>query len=311
MLPICDLAEVYGPIPADAFADFVESVRRNGLREKIVTYKGYVIDGVNRQEACRLTGRTPSYREWEPPDPEASEEQIRDEIYRYIRDKNDNRRHETTAERAIRAAKMRGMITLTVADAAKDHNVSPRLVNMASNIIADGIKDLVDAVKQVAIPVSVGEQISKLPVEEQPAAIVEAKERKKKPRKPKSDKPKIPEPIFNDGPDLTPKAKTVTDDSHEAMMEAVEEAPAELTTDTVSSGVSVPNGALGGYSAPQQKQWRQSFFVQVKMLDDWLDLPAQKRMKVKANELHAKGMAELQAWHARWDKEMNPGGQWS
>lgn len=64
------------------------------------------------------------------------------------------------------------------------------------------------------------------------------------------------------------------------------------------------------FSAAQQKQWRSTFSVIINMADDWLDLPAQRKMKVTSRRLHAEYIAFLSQYHKQWEL-MNPGGQWS
>src|SRR6202049_1246409 len=44
----------------------VEDIKANGLREKITTLDGAILDGRNRWLACRLAGVPPEFEPWKP-----------------------------------------------------------------------------------------------------------------------------------------------------------------------------------------------------------------------------------------------------
>ena len=43
----------------------MEDIKKNGLQEKIWTYKGQIIDGRHRYLACKKFGIEPMFREWD------------------------------------------------------------------------------------------------------------------------------------------------------------------------------------------------------------------------------------------------------
>ena len=59
------VAALFPLMEGEEFAALVEDIRANGLREAIWTYQDQVIDGRNRDRACRLAGVPPRYREWD------------------------------------------------------------------------------------------------------------------------------------------------------------------------------------------------------------------------------------------------------
>ena len=165
-MQIHPMAQAFVLIEGKEFEELVASVKKHGLREKITTYEKQVIDGVNRQRACEAAKKTPSYKEWEPPDPFAKPEEIRRELYFFIRDKNCTRRHESVSQRALSAATLRDLAGLTLVEAARDFDVSERSVASAAKVVERGVPEVVEAVKKNAIPVSVGAAISQLPAAE-------------------------------------------------------------------------------------------------------------------------------------------------
>jgi hypothetical protein len=56
------IANLFPLMEGGEFAALVEDIRRHGLRELIVLYEGMVLDGRNRDRACRQAGIEPRYR---------------------------------------------------------------------------------------------------------------------------------------------------------------------------------------------------------------------------------------------------------
>jgi len=74
----------------------VESIRKNGQREPIITYEGQILDGINRWRACQKLGIEPKYK----PLPEDADP------LQYVVDMNIRRRHMDTSQRAMLATEM-------------------------------------------------------------------------------------------------------------------------------------------------------------------------------------------------------------
>jgi hypothetical protein len=80
----------------DAFREFCEDIKANGLRNEIVTYQGKIIDGRNRYNACLAVGVEPITREWDG----------KGSLVAYVVSMNLRRRHLDASQRANLAAKL-------------------------------------------------------------------------------------------------------------------------------------------------------------------------------------------------------------
>lgn len=130
-----------GQIETDELA---ADIQGNGLREPIVLFEGRILDGRNRYRACKIVGVEPRFKEFngegDPVD--------------FIVSVNIKRRHLTTAQRQMVAAKLANLPRgdkrrfaehssqtaklqngKTVAQAAKELEVSPRGVMTAKEVL--------------------------------------------------------------------------------------------------------------------------------------------------------------------------------
>jgi ParB-like chromosome segregation protein Spo0J len=92
------LANIFPMITGKAFAELVEDIRANGLREKIVLFDGKIGDGRNRYKACLKAGVEPVFETYEGDDPLA-----------YVLSANLHRRHLDDGQRSMVAAKIANM----------------------------------------------------------------------------------------------------------------------------------------------------------------------------------------------------------
>ena len=90
MLSAHPLAQLLPDMPAEEYAELVESIRERGLQEPIWTLGGKVLDGRHRDRACAEAGVTPRYREYDGPSPAA-----------FVLDANIHRRHLDAGQRAV------------------------------------------------------------------------------------------------------------------------------------------------------------------------------------------------------------------
>jgi hypothetical protein len=97
-LPIHPYAAIFPPMTGPEFDGLCRSIARGGLDEKIVLYEGMILDGCRRDQACRVTGVTPRYREY---DGECGSP------LNFVVAKNLHRRHLTEGQRAIVAVKLK------------------------------------------------------------------------------------------------------------------------------------------------------------------------------------------------------------
>jgi len=132
----------------------VADIRENGLLTPITRLDGKILDGRNRYLACQMLNIEPKYEDFTGKDPLA-----------FVVSRNLCRRHLSESQRAMVAAAVielqrrdDGRSEMTVAKAAEQFDVSPRLIHHAANVIREGtdqdINDIMSGEKKVK-PVSV------------------------------------------------------------------------------------------------------------------------------------------------------------
>ncbi len=188
------LANLFPMIEGPERVAFRQSIRDKGLRVRIVMHEGMILDGRNRyRELLGLQlidhatdwSTSPYFRAF------GSEETDGNSPLDFVMDLNLDRRHLNESQRASVAARMatmnRGERTdlkdgsslgeavesISRAEAAERLNVSERSVNSAKKVQDQGAPELVDAVDQGVLPVSVAEKLLTLPVEEQTRLVKE------------------------------------------------------------------------------------------------------------------------------------------
>jgi hypothetical protein len=123
----------------DVLNGMAEDIEKNGLREAIVTYEGKILDGRNRYLACQKAKVEPHYEEYEGD---------KDNLLQFVLSKNASRRHLSTSQRALIAAKMsekrkgensnpQNCGLLTQAQAASAMGVSLRSVEEAARLLRE------------------------------------------------------------------------------------------------------------------------------------------------------------------------------
>lgn len=90
------LAEIFPPMSPDERTELMESIKDHGLKEKIVMLDGKILDGLNRYDVCLEAKIPPLFREFDPT--------IDGDPVDFVKDKNLNRRHLSTSQRATIAA---------------------------------------------------------------------------------------------------------------------------------------------------------------------------------------------------------------
>jgi hypothetical protein len=150
--PVHPAAEIFPLMSGAEFDALVADIREHGLREPIILHDGMILDGRNRQRACRAAGTEARFEDWAGDGtPEA-----------FVVSMNLHRRHLNESQRAMIAARLatlpRGgdrsqqskveISTLlpTAAKAATLLNVSRASVVNARKVLNEGTSEEIEAV---------------------------------------------------------------------------------------------------------------------------------------------------------------------
>ncbi|VTU37093.1 ParB/RepB/Spo0J family partition protein [Variovorax sp. PBL-E5] len=161
------------------YAALIDSITNIGVQNPITIFEGMVLDGWNRYRAATELGH-------ECPEVLLGDVDPRD----FVLAQNSARRNLTASQRALAAATcyqwkpvgnpLFGNISElpaqgAVAAAAK---VSDRTLRHAKHVVDHGVDEVKEAVRSGAMPVDVAAEISRLPTEQQAAAVASPKTRK-------------------------------------------------------------------------------------------------------------------------------------
>lgn len=167
------VADILPLLEGSSFDDLVCDIRTHGLREAIVLHPdGSILDGRNRYRACEAAGVEPRYRTWDGVGSPIA----------YVVSLNLHRRHLDESQRALVAARIATLPhggdrtteqtanlqdAPTRAEAGAMVNVSERSVNSARRVLEGGSRELIHAVEQGHVAVSVAAQVVEHSVEQQ------------------------------------------------------------------------------------------------------------------------------------------------
>ena len=190
-IPFHEAASILPLMTGDNFDALVEDIRKYGLRQPITLLDGKILDGRNRYRACLDAGVEPKFKkvalhDGETPTP-------------YVKSLNVIRRHQTPAdllalvpmitESAAREAKERsqkGGVAISPQGTGKTRDIVGKAMGMKGHKVDDinrvaksGSPELKAALAAGELSVSKAGKIARLPVEQQPAAITEAKQPRK------------------------------------------------------------------------------------------------------------------------------------
>jgi 16S rRNA G966 N2-methylase RsmD len=176
------VAEIFPLLEGPEFETLKADIAMKGVLEPIVTCQGEILDGRNRYRACQALGIECPAREYTDDDPDP---------LTFVISLNLHRRHLNESQRAMVAARLatlsRGtptgsnqyerksanlpICTLTQSQASEMLNVGDRTVRDAKKVQALGAPELIAAVDNGKIPVSVAVMIANTDAELQRAAI--------------------------------------------------------------------------------------------------------------------------------------------
>jgi ParB-like chromosome segregation protein Spo0J len=164
------LANIFPPLGKDEFEALKADIQTNGQREPISIFQSQVLDGRHRYRACKALGLEPKINRLDPKtDPVA-----------FVISANLRRRHLTTAQRAMAAAKLANMKRgdnqhngegLSIERSSAMFNVSDASTNRCKAVLAKGIDALVQMVEGDKLAASLAEKVAELPKEEQSTLV--------------------------------------------------------------------------------------------------------------------------------------------
>ena len=178
--PISPLARMFPPLDPPRYRHLLASIRARGLRTPIVVWRGEIIDGAHRLQACIEAGVEPKYNFLED----------HEDPYEYLADVNMPFRDMTQNEKALTAHLMSQYSTpgrpgateknsanlriITQGEAAELVGVSPRLVSDASRVLSadsPAVVALQEAVRQWRVKASDAARVVEFPPDVQNRAM--------------------------------------------------------------------------------------------------------------------------------------------
>lgn len=165
-------ADLFPLMEGDEFDELVADIKANGLRDLIITTEnGLILDGRNRYRAC-LVAKV---------DAQFGTREDDGKLLEFVISKNMRRRHLTTSQRSMIAAKLSEMGKGQICPNAEMLKVSERQVKVARRIRKTGAKSLIKAVEKGDVSVTAAAKVAELPkaqqrklVEKGPEAIAAA-----------------------------------------------------------------------------------------------------------------------------------------
>ena len=171
------LSKIFPNLEGEAYAHFLEDIRRHGVREPITLFEGMILDGRNRYRAAIEAGVDCPTTEYGGDDPLG-----------FVISLNLKRRHLNESQRAMVAgrlaklpphrppAKGANLPTSSIAEAAKLLNVSERSIKSAKVVREHGTPELIAAAEAGGVSVAAAAGAAQLPEAEQREAVAKGKE---------------------------------------------------------------------------------------------------------------------------------------
>ena len=181
-----EIANAFPLMEGVEFDEFVADIKAHGLRNPITLFEKKILEGRNRDRACRKAGISPRY----VPLPAGCSP------VEFVISANLRRRHLTESQRGMIAAKLATMIKggggiqadsnrprgplVSQAEAAKKLDVSVETVKRAKVVQTKGAPETIAAVVTGQLTVKPAAKIAQAPKEKQPALVKEAGEKRPK-----------------------------------------------------------------------------------------------------------------------------------
>lgn len=193
-----EYADMFPMIAEPERAAFRKSIADDGLAEEIVIYLGKILDGRNRYRELKVLGWETQPHYFITWDELRDAKGLADDPFAYVINKNLHRRHLTDGQRAMAAVEAtrkrpgqrndihpRGGLDntepsanlrqVTPTEAATLFSVSDRTLSSAFRVTETGVPELQELVRNAKVPVSVAEEIARMPAEDQHRAVANHK----------------------------------------------------------------------------------------------------------------------------------------
>jgi hypothetical protein len=168
------LSQIFPDMPADEVQALADDIAANGQHEAVWLFKGTVLDGWQRYQACLLAGKNPRFLNYWGTKPAA-----------FVKSKNWTRRHMTASQRALAVVQLSEWADsgnpigkgdsksplATVEKMAKDSDTNVRTVQRAKVVEESGSAALKERVKAGRVSVNKAAKVAKLAKREQVSAL--------------------------------------------------------------------------------------------------------------------------------------------
>lgn len=183
------IAELFPMMSSAEIAQLADDILENGQQEPILIYEKKILDGRNRERACKLVGVEPKYADFTGDDP-----------VKYVLSKNLHRRHLNESQRAMVASRIAELRqgekksntarAVSQQESATSLRVSVDSVQRARKVIENGVPSLMKAVEAGEVSVTAAAAVSALPKKTQMTLVKSGPEAVKEAAKkyPKCDK---------------------------------------------------------------------------------------------------------------------------
>lgn len=230
--PLCS---IFPAMSAPEFEALKTDIAAHGLREPVWTWRGTIIDGRHRWQACMDLGIEPMTREHDGDE---------STLVGFVLSMNLSRRHLSESQRAAVATKLASLAQgrqeqtgkfagLTQPQAAELLNVGERSVRHARAVIERGAPELVAAVEKGEVSVSAAAVVAKTVPKEQQAALVAQKAVAKAAKQARAKPKPEPEPEpDHDMDEIGAELANDLEDAHKEILALQAQVKALTTGDT-------------------------------------------------------------------------------
>ncbi len=184
--PLCAIFKL---MPQPALEELADDIKANGQKLPIILYEHKILDGRNRDIACKMVGVKPNYADYRGSDPLA-----------FVTTANMHRRHMTDADRAIAAAKLKVHFEASakgrkqdgatlgqdcpkgkaIEQAAESIGAAPRSAQSAATVLENATPEVIEAMEDHTVSIADAAAVASEPPEAQREAVKKVRKKKAK-----------------------------------------------------------------------------------------------------------------------------------